>query len=790
MPVDRGGAAGAPVSLSMLPSTRRQRLAAGLVASFLAALALAAIPHLHDEVLRVPAFVPTTVALIVVIDLITAYLLFCDAVIARSRPLAVLASGFLFTGLIAIPYGIEFPDIWLPPGVSVGSEPTAWLWFVWHIAYTVVLVVYAAMAWRERRTGPRETPINVPVWVGSTLALLAVSVVFALHAGDVFPHLQSGRYYHPYTPTPVAVAVLLCIGALLVAALVRIGAMVPLWLAISCVGVTLEAAILLTVGERYTVGWYYARVLGLLASSTVLLSLLYEMARLLGVVSDAERQARDAAAIKTRFLATMSHELRTPINAVVGMSELILGTPLTEEARDYATTVRSSAEALLNVVNDILDFSKIEAGATELERAPFSPLETVEVVADILAAAAREKNVALVTEIAADVPLHVVGDAHRLRQVLLNLAGNAVKFTERGHVVIRAAVERVIDERTVLLGFSVADTGPGIAADVVAHLFEPFRQADAGTTRRYGGTGLGLSISKRLVALMDGEIRLDTVAGVGTTFRFAIPLPRVGGASRERDRAILRGVRMLLVDTEPNARAVAERYLTRWGARVSSTPPYDVAVLAHGNGTDAYGLLAFLRETQPTLPAVFVSAYDEPGWVETARGAGFAFAVRKPLRHQALYDAVVGALTRQRVQVPAVERASVGASTGRDVAVLVVDDNAVNRKLTLQQLKRLGYGADVAENGRMAIDAVAERRFDLVLMDCEMPEVDGYTATRAIRASEATTGEHVPIVAMTANAMAGDREACLAAGMDDYLAKPVQLAELRDIVERYTGSVV
>ncbi|MBV8644081.1 MAG: response regulator, partial [Candidatus Eremiobacteraeota bacterium] len=302
--------------------------------------------------------------------------------------------------------------------------------------------------------------------------------------------------------------------------------------------------------------------------------------------------------------------------------------------------------------------------------------------------------------------------------------------------------------------------------------------------------GLGLSISKRLVALMDGEIRLDTVAGVGTTFRFAIPLPRVGGASRERDRAILRGVRMLLVDTEPNARAVAERYLTRWGARVSSTPPYDVAVLAHGNGTDAYGLLAFLRETQPTLPAVFVSAYDEPGWVETARGAGFAFAVRKPLRHQALYDAVVGALTRQRVQVPAVERASVGASTGRDVAVLVVDDNAVNRKLTLQQLKRLGYGADVAENGRMAIDAVAERRFDLVLMDCEMPEVDGYTATRAIRASEATTGEHVPIVAMTANAMAGDREACLAAGMDDYLAKPVQLAELRDIVERYTGSVV
>jgi len=560
---------------------------------------------------------------------------------------------------------------------------------------------------------------------------------------------------------PLVVGVFV-ISAGLITVLVRRGTVVPLWLAVTCCGFALEVALTLVAGARYTVGWYLARVIALIASSAVLGSLLFESGKLLQVISDGERrlrrvvdgvgdallaldddgrivdanpaacavfglaaeelrgkdsasivassavpldvgvgegvliardvteqrraaeaaeeaiaQARESAAAKTRFLATMSHELRTPINAVVGLSELILETPLTDEARDYANTVRDSAEALVSVINDILDFSKIEAGATELEREPFSPRSAVEVVARILAPSARVKNVALVTDVAGDVPPQVLGDVHRLRQVLMNLTGNAVKFTEHGSVWVHVSVERFIDERSAMVQFSIVDTGPGIAPELAAHLFEPFRQADAATTRRFGGTGLGLSISSRIVELMGGKIVVESVVGVGTTFRFSIPLERVTAAQRAP------------VDV------VAER----------STPVVE----------------------------------------------------------------------------------SKGPTAGRPFAVLIVDDNAVNRKLTLQQLKKLGYGddAETAENGREAIEAVARRSFDLVLMDCEMPEVDGFTATRAIREAEALTGTHVTIVAMTANAMAGDREACLAVGMDGYLAKPVQLADLRGAIERH-----
>jgi CheY-like chemotaxis protein len=293
----------------------------------------------------------------------------------------------------------------------------------------------------------------------------------------------------------------------------------------------------------------------------------------------------------------------------------------------------------------------------------------------------------LVTDVARDVPPQVLGDVHRLRQVLMNLTGNAVKFTEHGSVWVHVSVERPIDEHSALVQFSIVDTGPGIAPELAERLFEPFRQADAATTRRYGGTGLGLSISSRLVELMGGTIEVESVVGSGTTFHFSIPLERVTSPRRE----------------------------------------------------------------QPA-PSGVIAAASAPA--------------------------------------PAVE--SQALPGGRPFAVLIVDDNAVNRKLTQQQLKKLGYGddAETAENGREAIEAVARRSFDLVLMDCEMPEVDGFTATRAIRQAESLTGTHVTIVAMTANAMAGDREACLAVGMDGYLAKPVQLADLRGAIERHAQAPV
>jgi len=529
------------------------------------------------------------------------------------------------------------------------------------------------------------------------------------------------------------------------------------------------------------------------------------------VAEEAIRAAHDraieAADVKSQFLATMSHEIRTPINAVVGMSELLLQTPLSDEAREYATTVRDSAESLLAIVNDILDFSKIEAGRMQLDSAPFSPVVAVENATDILAAAARKKGLSLSTYVAPEVPLRVAGDADRLRQVLLNLVGNAVKFTAAGSVTVRAVVES--DEGdAVELRFSVSDTGPGIAQDAAEQLFEPFRQADQSTRRRFGGTGLGLSISRRLVELMGGKIGFDSSPGRGSTFWFTVPYTRAPeGEERERSDAV-RGARVLVVDDEADARQVVDQYLLAWGAAASSTgnaahalelagaaverhAPFDVVIADRRASGDAFGFAARLHALAgcENVPIVLLAGGEEPVNAQDARTHGFVAVVRKPIRQNALHDTLLAALGDP--SAPLVASAN-GAVPGRDadrVLVLVAEDNPVNRRLALQQLKKLGFRADAVTDGREAIDAVAHGHYDLVLMDCQMPEVDGFEATREIRRDEALRGGHVPIIAMTANTLEGDRQACLAAGMDDYLAKPVQLAALRAVVERFANGV-
>lgn len=523
----------------------------------------------------------------------------------------------------------------------------------------------------------------------------------------------------------------------------------------------------------------------------------------------AHDRAVEAADVKSQFLATMSHEIRTPINAVVGMSELLLRTPLSDEARDYALTVRDSADSLLAIVNDILDFSKIEAGRMELESIPFAPVAVLENATDILSAAARKKGLSLSTYVAPDVPRRVVGDGDRLRQIFLNLIGNAVKFTERGSVTVRAVVERVDAEKAVVLRFSVSDTGPGITPEAARHLFQPFRQADQSTRRRYGGTGLGLSISRRLVELMGGTIGFDSAGSSGATFWFTVPFAQV---PREDDTAftgVLRGLRLLVIDPEGEARQAVDQYLFAWGAVASSTAnaahgldlakaavargvPFDAVIVDRAAGEDAFALGARLHAIAgfESVPLVLVSAATESVSQDQARAHGFSGAVRKPIRRGTLHDALVAAM--DGAPAPGVPVASFGPAvtehTG-DVRVLVAEDNPVNRKLALQQLKKLGYAAHSVADGREAIEAVARGNYDLVLMDCQMPEVDGFEATRAIRAHELVSGRHVPIVAMTANALEGDREACLGAGMDDYLAKPVQLDALGALVERFVGGV-
>ena len=521
----------------------------------------------------------------------------------------------------------------------------------------------------------------------------------------------------------------------------------------------------------------------------------------------AHDRAVEAAEVKSQFLATMSHEIRTPINAVVGMSELLLQTPLSDEAREYATTVRDSAESLLAIVNDILDFSKIEAGRMQIETAPFSPVVAVENATDILAAAARKKGLSLSTYVAPDVPLRVVGDADRLRQVLLNLLGNAVKFTASGSVTVRAVVDRVDGEHAPELRFSVTDTGPGIPREAAEQLFEPFRQADQSTRRRFGGTGLGLSISRRLVELMGGTIGFDSSPGRGSTFWFTVPFARVLDADRERSDA-LRGARVLVVDGEAVARQVVDQYLLAWGAAASSTgntahalelaraaaergAPFDVVLADRRASGDAFGFAARLHGVGgcETVPIVLLTGGEEAVSAHEARAHGFVSVVRKPIRQNVLHDALAAALADPSAPAVAAAPDPLASFNSERVLVLVAEDNPVNRRLALQQLKKLGFRADAVVDGREAIDAVAHGKYDLVLMDCQMPEVDGFEATREIRRNEAVRGGHVPIIAMTANALEADRQACLAAGMDDYLAKPVQLAALRAVVERFANGV-
>ncbi|HEX3549983.1 MAG TPA: response regulator [Candidatus Elarobacter sp.] len=525
----------------------------------------------------------------------------------------------------------------------------------------------------------------------------------------------------------------------------------------------------------------------------------------------AHDRAVEAADVKSQFLATMSHEIRTPINAVVGMSELMLQTPLSDEAREYASTVRDSAESLLAIVNDILDFSKMEAGRMELECVPFAPVVAVENATDILSAAARKKGLALTTYVAPDVPRRVLGDADRLRQVLLNLLGNAVKFTAQGSVTVRAVVDGFEGE-DVVLRISVTDTGPGIAPEAAEQLFEPFRQADQSTRRRYGGTGLGLSISRRIVELMGGKIGFDSSLGYGSTFWFTIPFGRVADEADGGRGDSLRGARVLVVDQDAVARQVVDQYLLAWGAVASSTgnavhgldlakasaarrTPFDAVIVDRRAGGDAFAFAARLHNVPGlrTVPLLLTVGGEDGAATGDPRAAGFTAVLRKPIRQAALHDALLAAIAGE----PALEAAAESAPAievsdeVRDdgVLVLVVEDNPVNRKLALQQLKKLGYRAHAVTDGREAIDAVAGGVYDVVLMDCQMPDVDGFEATRQIRRAEASRGGHVPIVAMTANALEGDREACLAAGMDAYLAKPVQLAALRAVVERFAHGV-